>query len=52
MIMSERVVTCPCYQADLNKLVKFRDKINKRSFTLKDALRVCVEFADSHGALK
>jgi hypothetical protein len=47
--MKEIIVTCPIYASDLEKVKAFQDK--KGMKRLADALRVCVEYSQSHGAL-
>lgn len=46
----ERVVSCPIYNSDLVKVKAFKER--KGIKKLADAVRICVEFSDSHGALK
>lgn len=45
--MSETTTTCSCYASDKAKLVKMKEQKNLP--TLADTLRICVEYAQSHG---
>jgi len=48
--MKEILLTCPIYAGDLDKVRTFKEKKGLKK--LADALRVCIEFSDAHGALK
>jgi hypothetical protein len=43
----ERTVTTPIYHADLEKLRSMKEQKNLRK--LSDAVRICIEYAQSHG---
>jgi hypothetical protein len=47
---NKEVATVPIYKSDLEKIRKFRDE--KKLRILADAIRVCIEFTDSHGGLE
>jgi hypothetical protein len=47
--MNEEVTTVPIYKKDMEKLRTFRDE--KKLRILADAVRVCIEFTEAHGAL-
>lgn len=47
--MNEKVTTVPIYKKDMEKLRAFRDRKGLR--ILADAVRVCIEYTDSHGGL-
>jgi predicted house-cleaning noncanonical NTP pyrophosphatase (MazG superfamily) len=46
----EEMKTIPIYARDLEKVREFKESkgLNK----LADAVRICIEFSDAHGALK
>lgn len=46
----EEIKTIPIYSKDLKKVRDFKDR--KGITKLADAIRICVEFSDAHGALK
>jgi hypothetical protein len=48
--MKEIIVTCPIFAGDLDKVKDFKERKGLKK--LADALRVCIEFSDAHGALK
>jgi hypothetical protein len=48
--MYEEVKTIPIYTRDLKKVRKFKER--KGIEKLADAIRICIEFSDAHGALK
>lgn len=48
--MDEHTVTARMYSKDLVKLNKFMSK--HQEMKTADAIRVCVEYTDAHGALK
>jgi hypothetical protein len=48
--MKEILLTCPIYAGDLEKVRAFKERKGLKK--LADALRVCIEFSDAHGALK
>jgi hypothetical protein len=47
--MNEETKTAQVYVKDLEKIVAFRERKGLRITA--DAIRVCLEYADSHGAL-
>ena len=46
----ENIKTVSVYKSDLEKLRSFKEQ--KKLQTLQDAVRICVEFAQSHGVFK
>jgi hypothetical protein len=48
--MKESVITCNIYASDLDKVISFKER--KKLKNIAEALRVCIEFSDAHGALK
>jgi len=46
----EHVVSIPIYESDLEKVRKFKERRELKK--LADAIRICVEFSDAHGALQ
>jgi len=48
--MKEKTTMCSCYASDKEKLTKMKSQTNLT--TMADAVRVCVEYAQSHGVFK
>jgi hypothetical protein len=49
-MIKESMTSCSIYKSDLAKLDAFKMKKGIRNRA--DALRICIEFSDAHGALK
>ncbi len=43
----ERLVTCPMYHADLEKMKSLQEQ--KKLKRLADAVRICIEYSQAHG---
>ena len=46
----DKTTMCPIYGKDYDKVRDFKERKGLRTYA--DAIRICVEFADSHGVFK